>query len=254
MYESYWGLKESPFRSSGHDRHHFPSRAHEEAQARMLYALRGGRGMMLLTGRTGHGVTTAVERFARSCDGRVFRAPAQDASEALEAIASVVEAPAAGRPYDQVVKTLSAMASPVLLWDDAHLAAPQALEVVRLLCDVTCAGETRLTAVLAGELSLEERVRATPALAGRVELSYRLAGLDEDELRPYLEKRLSAAGASRRIFDDAAFPSIGFYAGGNMRRINALCDAALLLGCSEKAALVTPEVVRRASVEVERSA
>lgn len=253
MYEAHWGLKENPFRSSGHDRTHYPSRAHEEAQARMLYALRGGRGLMLLTGRTGHGVTTAVERFSRTCDGRVVRSPAADSSEALEALASVLEAPAGGRPYDQVVKTVSAMASPVVLWDDAHLAAAPALEVLRLLCDVPCAGDTRLTAVIAGELALEEKVRAAAALAGRVEIAYRLPGLDEDELRPYVEKRLASAGAARKVFDDAAWGSIGFYAGGNPRRINTLCDGALLLGATEKAEIVTPEIVRRAAVETERS-
>src|SRR5688500_18978721 len=135
MYESHWGLRESPFRSSGHDKHHFASRAHEEAQARMLYALRGGRGMMLLTGRTGHGVTYACEHYARGSEGREFGATAKDASVALEAIAEVGEAPAAGRPYDQVVRTQSAMASPVLLWDEAHLAASPAKEVMRQLCD-----------------------------------------------------------------------------------------------------------------------
>jgi type II secretory pathway predicted ATPase ExeA len=252
MYESHWGLRENPFRPSGHERFYFPSRGHEEAQARMLYALRGGRGLVLLTGRTGHGVTTALERFAASCDGRIVRAPAAGPAEAVEVLAGALDATAGGRPYDALVKTLERMASPVVLWDDAHVAAPSALEVARMLCDVRCAGETRLTAVLAGELALEDRVRATPALAGRVEISFRLPGLDEDEVRPYVEARLAAAGAQRPVFEDAAWATIGFHAGGNPRRIQALCDGALLVGSVEKASKVTREIVRRAAAEMER--
>jgi general secretion pathway protein A len=253
MYESYWGLRENPFRPSGHERFYFPSRGHEEAQARMLYALRGGRGLVVLTGRTGHGVTTALERFGASCDGRIVRAPAADATEGVAVLAGALDAAAGGRPYDALVRTLEKMASPVVLWDDAHLVAPAALEVARLLCDVRCAGETRLTAVLAGELALEDRVRATPALSGRVEISYRLPGLEEDELRPYVEGRLSAAGATRAIFDEGAWSSIGFHAGGNPRRVQALCDGALLVGSVEKTAKVTRDIVRRAAAEMERS-
>lgn len=252
MYEAWWALKENPFRAPGHDRAGFAARGHEEAQARMLYALRGGRGMMVLTGRTGCGVTTAVERFARTCDGRVVRGPARDAGEALEVIAGAVEAPAGGRLFDAVSRTVAGMASPVILWDDAPLAAPEALEVLRLLCDIPCAGDTRLTAILAGELCLEDLVRRTPGLAGRVELAFRLHGLEEDELRPYVEGRLWTAGASRPIFAGEAFGSLGFHAGGNVRRVNALCEGALLLGAMAKAPEVTAEIVRQAASELER--
>jgi len=253
MYEAYWSLRENPFRSGGHDRFHFAGRGQEEAQARLTYSLRSGRGMVLLTGRTGNGVTTALERFARGCDGRIIRNPACGTAEALEALASALEAPAGGRAYDAVVKTIASMASPVLLWDDAHLVAPQALEILRLLCDIPCAGETRLTAVIAGEVALEDKVHATPALAGRVEISFRLPPLEEDELKPYLETRLTAAGAGRPLFEDEAFSTIGFHAGGNPRRINALCDGALLLGATEKVPMVTRDIIRRAAAEMERS-
>jgi general secretion pathway protein A len=72
-------------------------------------------------------------------------------------------------------------------------------------------------------------------LRQRVTATYHLGPMDLPETRSYIEHRLTTAGwAGDPSFDDAAFEAIYAYAEGIPRRINAVCDRLLLMGCLEQ--------------------
>jgi hypothetical protein len=59
--------------------------------------------------------------------------------------------------------------------------------------------------------------------------------MDLSETRLYIEHRLKTAGwCGDPAFEDDAFETIHDHAAGIPRRINALCDRLLLMGCLEK--------------------
>jgi general secretion pathway protein A len=50
----------------------------------------------------------------------------------------------------------------------------------------------------------------------------------------YVQHRLQAAGAARPLFDERALAAIHRLSHGSPRRINRLCDLALLIGYAEE--------------------
>ena len=88
-------------------------------------------------------------------------------------------------------------------------------------------------------------------LAQRVIARYHLGPLDEAETAHYVQHRLGVAGGSGATpFDKAALRRIHQLSRGVPRRINLLCDRALLGAYARNQAQVTRAVVRQAAAEV----
>jgi general secretion pathway protein A len=73
-----------------------------------------------------------------------------------------------------------------------------------------------------------------PQWEERLAVKCLLRPFSEAETAAYVEHRLRAAGAVRRIFDPDAMPTIYALTHGIARRINRLCDLTLLIGFAEE--------------------
>jgi hypothetical protein len=72
-------------------------------------------------------------------------------------------------------------------------------------------------------------------LRQRVIATYHLGPMDLAETQCYIQHRLAMAGwQGNPSFDQDAFAAIYDYTAGIPRKINALCDRLLLMGCLEK--------------------
>ena len=72
MFESHWGLRESPFRDLADPRYFYCSPTHDEALARLQFLVRNHRRLGLLLGTPGSGKTLLLGVF-----GRQMRAASQ---------------------------------------------------------------------------------------------------------------------------------------------------------------------------------
>ena len=89
-----------------------------------------------------------------------------------------------------------------------------------------------LQLLLVGDTRLEERLRRAPLidLAGRMDSTFRLEGLSDREIRPYVDFAMTAAGYARDdFFTRDAISAIAELSGGNPRLVNSICGAALLV-------------------------
>ena len=77
-------------------------------------------------------------------------------------------------------------------------------------------------------------------------MNYNLDGISKEEGRVYISERLKGAGCNQTIFDDAAVEAILNAADGTPRLINKYCNASLLIGDSNKADLITTDIVMQA--------
>jgi general secretion pathway protein A len=66
----------------------------------------------------------------------------------------------------------------------------------------------------------------------------------------YVLFRLTAAGARREIFTDDAFQALPALTGGAARRIDRLCDLALLVGFAEEKTLVDADLLYDVAAEL----
>lgn len=88
------------------------------------------------------------------------------------------------------------------------------------------------TLILAGEPHLNNILEKPvhEALKQRITLHYNYEGLQDPEIADYIFHKLTMAGASRSILEDASIGAIHGYCQGNPRLIDNLMTDALALG------------------------
>jgi general secretion pathway protein A len=81
-------------------------------------------------------------------------------------------------------------------------------------------------------------------------LNFNLDPLTPEEVDAYIRHRLKVAGTQERIFDWDAVQEIFLYSGGFPRRINILCDHALLSGFVKEQRLIDAKIVNECAKEL----
>jgi general secretion pathway protein A len=269
MYAAYFGLKQEPFSIAPDARLLFMSEQHREALAHLLYGVQGG-GFVLLTGEIGTGKTTVCRSFLEQVPAHVNLAyifnPKLTVTELLETVCH--EFGLEVRSRDLLPPTVKDYLDPlnafllashakgrnnVLVIDEAQNLSADVLEQLRLLTNLETSERKLLQIILIGQPELRGML-ARPELeqlAQRVIARYHLAALSEDETVQYIRHRLEVCGLERPLpFDRKALRRIHALAGGVPRRINLLCDRALLGAYASGQGTVTRQVAEKAAAEV----
>lgn len=270
MYLRHFGLKHSPFSIAPDPRYLFMSERHREALAHLLYGVRAGGGFVVLTGEIGAGKTTVcrcfLEQIPRRCNVAYIFNPKLTVEELLRSICAEFRVPyrhaGPGAPTvkdyvdalnEFLLRTHSVGQSNVLIIDEAQNLSADVLEQLRLLTNLETNEKKLLQIVLIGQPELRE-ILSRPELeqlAQRVIARYHLGALTEVETTRYVNHRLSVAGMSHPLpFDAQAMRRIYQYSRGVPRRINLLCDRALLGAYGNGTRHVDPEIVDVAAREV----
>jgi len=270
MYAKFFGLKQEPFSIAPDPRYLFMSERHREALAHLLYGVRGGGGFVLLSGEIGAGKTTVcrcfLEQIPKRCNvGYIFN-PKLTVDELLQSVCDEFGIPAPHRGpgiatvKDYVdalnqflLKTHAVGQNNVLIIDEAQNLSADVLEQLRLLTNLETNERKLLQIVLIGQPELRTML-ARPELeqlAQRVIARFHLEALSATETSQYIRHRLAVAGMGKSIpFDAKAMRRIHELSRGVPRRINLLCDRALLGAYSAGRATVDRAIVDKAAGEV----
>ena len=272
MYVPFFGLKQKPFSIAPDPRYLFMSERHREALAHLLYGVQGGGGFVLLTGEIGAGKTTVcrcfLEQIPARCNVAYIFNPKLSALELLTTVCHEfgIKFPpltAAGTPptvkdyvdglNEYLLRTHAVGQNNVLIIDEAQNLSSDVLEQLRLLTNLETNERKLLQIVLIGQPELRGML-ARPELeqlAQRVIARYHLDALSEKETAQYISHRLAVAGLKAALpFDAAALRRIHQLTRGVPRRINLLCDRALLGAYASGKARVDRAIVDKAGLEV----
>jgi general secretion pathway protein A len=272
MYSSFFGLKQKPFSIAPDPRYLFMSERHREALAHLLFGVQGGGGFVLLTGEIGAGKTTVcrcfLEQIPPRCNVAYIFNPKLSALELLITVCHEfgIRFPplmAAGTPptvkdyvdglNEYLLRTHAVGQNNVLIIDEAQNLSPDVLEQLRLLTNLETSERKLLQIVLIGQPELRGML-ARPELeqlAQRVIARYHLDALSEKETTQYISHRLAVAGLKGALpFDAGALPRIHDLTRGVPRRINLLCDRALLGAYATGKSRVDRAIVDKAAEEV----
>jgi general secretion pathway protein A len=141
----------------------------------------------------------------------------------------------------------------VLVIDEAQNLSAEVLEQLRLLTNLETRERKLLQVILVGQPELREML-ARPELeqlAQRVIARYHLDALTPAETEQYIRHRMDVAGLDRPFpFEPRALRRIHDAAHGVPRRINLLCDRALLGAYANSRATVDRKTVGQAAEEV----
>ncbi|MDP3796620.1 MAG: AAA family ATPase [Polaromonas sp.] len=270
MYVPFFGLTQAPFSIAPDPRLLFMSDRHREALAHLLYGLGGGGGFVLLTGEIGTGKTTVcrcfLEQIPAHCNVAYIFNPKLTVTELLQSICDEFHVTV---PQKELLPlTVKALLDPlntfllqahaagqnnVLIIDEAQNLSAEVLEQLRLLTNLETSERKLLQIVLIGQPELRTMLQRPELeqLAQRVIARFHLDALTEAETAQYILHRLEVSGLTRALpFDRKALKRIYQRARGVPRRINLLCDRALLGAFAGGQATVNRGIVNKAADEV----
>ena len=270
MYAAHFGLKREPFSIAPDPRYLFMSERHREALAHLLYGVRGGGGFVLLTGEIGAGKTTVcrcfLEQVPKRCNVAYIFNPKLTALELLQSVCEEFRIPVASRDggaptlkdhvdalNEYLLRTHAAGQNSVLIIDEAQNLSIDVLEQLRLLTNLETNERKLLQIILIGQPELRDMLLKPELeqLAQRVVARFHLDPLAEEETAHYIKHRLSVAGMNGLIpFDREARHRIFELTRGVPRRINLLCDRALLGAYASGRQRVDKAIVEKAANEV----
>ena len=267
MYTQFFKLAHSPFSIAPDPRFLYMSERHREALAHLLYGISGGGGFVLLTGEIGAGKTTVcrcfLEQIPADCNvGYIFN-PKLSVDELLKSICEEfhIALPEHGTGVKASVDALNAFLLKehaagrhnVLIIDEAQGLSAAVLEQLRLLTNLETNERKLLQIILIGQPELRALLEHADLrqLAQRVIARYHLESLSLDETASYIGHRLAVAGiAGASPLPEGLMKTIHRLTGGVPRRINLLCDRALLGAYAEGKSTVNRDILMKAAGEV----
>jgi len=267
MYNHYFSLKGAPFSIAPDPRYLFMSERHREALAHLLYGIGSGGGFVLLTGEIGAGKTTVcrcfIEQVPENCRLAYIFNPKLTVAELLQSVCEEfrIDLPAGQggvKAYvdainDYLLASHAQGRNNVLVIDEAQNLSAEVLEQLRLLTNLETSERKLLQIILIGQPELRTML-ARPELeqlAQRVIARYHLGPLSEPETGAYIAHRMAVAGfQGAPVFPQATVPLVHRITHGVPRRINLLCDRALLGAYVENSREVTKKILRTAAGEV----
>jgi general secretion pathway protein A len=267
MYAAYFGLKENPFSLAPESRYLFLSEHHRNALNCLIYGITEKKGFILITGGIGTGKTTICRSLLNSLDnsvetGLIFNTAISEL-DLLESMItefgiSLPAGPKSKKIYidalnEFLLEKFAAGKNVVLLIDEAQNLAHGVLEQVRMLSNLETEREKLLQIVLVGQPELNNHLilPVLRQLNERITVRYDLRPLSPQDVRRYIEYRLQIAGGPGSIiFSAGAFGCIYGFTEGIPRRINALCDRALLIAYTKGTAKISRKLVKLAAHDI----
>lgn len=129
--------------------------------------------------------------------------------------------------------------------DEAQYLSTGILDDIKMLMNHGYDSLNCFTLVLCGEPHLNSILRRPvhEALRQRITVHYNFTGLDDSEVAQYISHKVTCAGGSGAILDNAALCAVHSHSSGNPRLIDNLMTDALTLGSQMDKKTIDAEVI-----------
>lgn len=249
MYESFFGLHEKPFSLLPDPDFLFLTKQHKLALTMLEYGMSSQAGFTVITGEIGAGKTTLIRKLLEKDDpsvtvGLLNNTMVADLRELLSWIAFSFGLEFEGKSHVELyndfihflIEEYGEGRRCVMIIDEAQQLGIELLEQVRMLSNINSGKHLLIQFILVGQPELRDLLRVPELVqfAQRIAVDYHLKRLTEAETLEYINHRVTMAGGSPDLFEDASCRLIWTYSKGIPRLINVLSDTALVYGFSEQ--------------------
>jgi general secretion pathway protein A len=265
-YIEYYGLKEHPFSNVVDSRFYYNSPQHSDALIKLRYAIDTRKGLAVVIGGIGTGKTTLARRLLEELDEDKYEAAllvvvhATVSSEWLFkkfAIQLGVKDLKEDKVelLTQIYNRLSEIGeegrNAIVMIDEVQmLNSKEIMEEFRGLLNMETTEGKMLNFIFFGLSELEDVLSLDEPLKQRVAIKIRLKAFSEHDTRDYINHRLKIAGCDKDIFSEEAIKLIYQFTQGLPRRINTVCDNALLEGYLFKSNTIDAETIKTVAVDL----
>jgi type II secretory pathway predicted ATPase ExeA len=244
MYQAFYGLKENPFSIQPDPDFLFFGRRHSYAYAMMELGIKNRAGFMVVSGEVGCGKTTLIRHLLNNLSpdltvGLVYNTH-REIANLLEWIMLSLGLQYEGLSNVALFDTFQRFLieqyghgkSVLLIIDEAQNLSLDALESLRMLSNINADKHQLLQIMLVGQPQLKEMLLRPDLLqfSQRVEVDFHIKPFAAVDVQDYIQHRLSVAGRNTPLFTPEACARIAKASQGVPRRINVLCNKALVYG------------------------
>lgn len=288
MYKSYWELDKKPFEIGCDPLFYYPSETFQTVLLKLRYTIESRQGSALLRGTFGTGKSMVAAMLARQLgfeEGAgnfvILRMSQLSAAEVLCYLAANLDV--SGRMFPktpQATELCNTRPCPgkdlppflyhalttvesilmknardkkrtfVIVEDAHHISDTRTLDLFKSLLGVEYAGRPSLSLLfVAGNPSFMEEPYLN-FVDNCIDTVAELKPLTTEESIAYIHFRLEKAGAKNTIFTEEALENIAMISGGYPRRINRICDLALLVGYAERLEEIDASVINALQNEI----
>lgn len=242
MYESHWGLSESPFRGSIDPRYFYESPTHSEALARIHFLVENRRKLAVLCGNPGSGKSLLLEVAAedlRKAGREVaqFSLVGLQSDEFLEQVCTGLKMYVDHRDstpqmwrmiVDRIRSNHCRQVGLVLLIDDLHYATEEMVHALLRMLAIDPSSQSPLSVVLACDTERLQRVDR--AILERTQLKIELEPWDQNDTEGFLKHVFTQAGGDSACFSPVAVDRLQQLAAGSPRALAQLAELSLVAG------------------------
>ncbi len=232
----------------------------EEALARLSFLVDHGT-LGLLTGASGLGKSALIKRFIHGlspqhCEAVYCHLTHLPGAGLLRAVLSQLgETPRRGkeRLYEQLLDRATRLDGGLLLiFDEAHLLAGDALTDVRLLISSALDVGPPLKILLSGQDAIRATLKRARHLdlANRITVRYQLRPFSKENTGKYIDYQMQQAGGSSQVFDSSTKMIIHDYTGGVPRQINQVATQCLIQATGSNVVRVDDELLQQVLGEI----
>ena len=257
MYEDFYKLTEKPFSVLPDPEYLFLSERHTLAYTMIEYGVEHGDGFTVVTGDVGCGKTTLIRRLLNETLSDItvgLLSNIQDSDrDLLKWVLLAYDQPFESNDrvalFDQfqqfLINEYREGRRTVLIIDEAQCLSRAALEELRMLSNINADKHFLLQLVLVGQPQFKDMLRRPDMeqFVQRMSSDFHIGPLSSDEVAEYIRHRVSVAGRRVTLFEDDAIEAVARASAGIPRRINVLCDTALVYGFAQEADTITANIV-----------
>jgi general secretion pathway protein A len=267
MYCEHFGFSEKPFNVTPDPTFLYLSPDHEQALTTIIYGIQERQGLITVVGDVGTGKTTilntAFEWLSQKTKVAYLSNFDLNFEEMLKSILYELALVSAGDEWSKVDalyclnefshNQLFEGGNVAVVVDDAHNLDASVLENLRLLSNMETQKHQLIQIVLCGQPELDSKL-AHPGLSQlkqRVGLRTTIKPLGRRGSYEYIRHRTSIAHQDgSKLFNSRALDKIYTYSAGVPRKINVLCDNALLTAYKRKHKIVGKTSVEKAAMDL----
>lgn len=234
---------------------------------RMIYAVKEEKGATMLSGEYGSGKTLLsriiIDELIRNkiYEVALITYPQLTSTQFLQELIYQLEGSDVRgskplllhRLQDRIYKNYQQGKRTVIIVDEAQIIKDnQTFEELRLLLNFQLNNKFLLTLMLIGQPELIRKINNIPQLEQRVGIKFHLEALNRNESAEYIGYRLSVAGGKGSMFTKGALALVYDYSCGLPRKINNVCDVALLIGFGQKARVIDERILENVIADLTR--
>jgi general secretion pathway protein A len=263
MYERHYGLSEKPFEIAPDPKFLFLNSNYRELLASLIYGVTERKGLITLVGEVGTGKTLMLNALKERLDASVKVAtivnPDLTFRQMLNMILSDLDIYRGSKTIsvENGLQRLQHFAreqfessgNVVVIVDEAQSLRSKTMESLRMLSNIETASAKLIQLIFSGQTELDRKLKKPEwrQLVQRISIKRRSTQLTYAECREYIRHRLAVAGRNGSSpFSDNAQKAIFEWSEGIPRKINILCDNALLTGYGLRRETIGREIVEEA--------